>query len=67
MTQGHGMPPGRGPWVRVVALLAVVALVLTVGYTTLAVLAAPSWALWLAVLLAVIIGIVLFNAQGSGR
>ncbi len=42
----YGMPSGRAPWVRVVAAVTAVALVASLGYSALAVLAAPSWAGW---------------------
>ncbi|MDQ4032274.1 MAG: hypothetical protein M3332_08395 [Actinomycetota bacterium] len=37
------MPPGNAGCVRAVALLAVVAMVASVGYSALAVLQAPTW------------------------
>jgi purine-cytosine permease-like protein len=37
------MPSGDAGWVRAVALLAVVAMVASVGYSALAVLQAPTW------------------------
>ena len=39
----YGMPSGDAGWVRAVALLAVVAMVASVGYSALAVLQAPTW------------------------
>ncbi len=39
----YGMPPGNAGCVRAVALLAVVAMVASVGYSALAVLQAPTW------------------------
>ncbi len=39
----YGMPSGNAGWVRAVALLAVVAMVASVGYSALAVLQAPTW------------------------
>ena len=37
------MPSGNAGWVRAVALLAVVAMAASVGYSALAVLQAPTW------------------------
>ena len=37
------MPSGDAGWVRAVALLAVVAMAASVGYSALAVLQAPTW------------------------
>ncbi|MDQ3150462.1 MAG: hypothetical protein M3R63_01640 [Actinomycetota bacterium] len=42
----YGMPSGRAPWVRVVAGVTAVALVASLGYSALALVAAPSWAGW---------------------
>ena len=39
----YGMPSGNAGWVRAVALLAVVAMVASVGYSALAVMQAPTW------------------------
>ena len=39
----YGMPSGNAGWVRAVALLAVVAMAASVGYSALAVLQAPTW------------------------
>ncbi|HEX2264202.1 MAG TPA: hypothetical protein VHH52_10695 [Pseudonocardiaceae bacterium] len=39
----YGMPAGNAGCVRAVALLAVVAMVASVGYSALAVLQAPTW------------------------
>ena len=39
----YGMPSGNAGCVRAVALLAVVAMVASVGYSALAVLQAPTW------------------------
>ncbi len=44
MTRGHGMPPGRGPWIRAVAVLAVIAIVASLSYTALVAFEAPGWA-----------------------
>ncbi|MDQ3885769.1 MAG: hypothetical protein M3308_01815 [Actinomycetota bacterium] len=42
-----GMPPGRATWVRVVAAVTAVALVASLGYSALALVAAPGWTGWL--------------------
>lgn len=43
----YGMPPGRTTWVRVVAAVTAVALAVSLGYSALALVAAPGWAGWL--------------------
>jgi hypothetical protein len=43
----YGMPPGRAAWVRVVAAVTAVALATSLGYSALALVAAPGWAGWL--------------------
>ncbi|MDQ4094253.1 MAG: hypothetical protein M3143_12925 [Actinomycetota bacterium] len=49
----YGMPSGNAGCVRAVALLAVVAMVASVGYSALAVLQAPTWLVLLIVALLV--------------
>ena len=39
----YGIPSGNAGWVRAVALLAVVAMVASLGYSALAMLQAPTW------------------------
>ncbi|MDQ3601774.1 MAG: hypothetical protein M3408_11120 [Actinomycetota bacterium] len=43
----YGMPPERATWVRVVAAVTAVALAASLGYSALALVAAPGWAGWL--------------------
>ncbi|MGH4013748.1 MAG: hypothetical protein ACRDSL_07395 [Pseudonocardiaceae bacterium] len=51
----HGMPSARGGWVRMVALLAVVAMVASLGYSALVMVQAPAWLML--VLVALLIGV----------
>lgn len=70
MTRSHGMPPGRGPWVRAVAVLAVVALVASLGYSALVMLGAPTWAVLVVVALVLAVPAVALGGGpfgGSGR
>lgn len=59
----YGLPPGRGPWVRVVAAVLAAALVASMGYSALVLLAAPGWTVLL--LLIAVIGL-LVGLLGSG-
>ncbi len=43
----YGMPSGRATWVRVVAAVVAVALAASLGYSALALVAAPGWVGWL--------------------
>ncbi|HYZ09337.1 MAG TPA: hypothetical protein VE709_12285 [Pseudonocardiaceae bacterium] len=43
----YNMPPGRATWVRVVAAVTAVALAVSLGYSALALVAAPGWVGWL--------------------
>lgn len=52
-----GMPSGRAPWVRVMAAVTVVALVGSLGYSALALIAAPAWTGW--VLLVGVLGLLI--------
>jgi hypothetical protein len=56
----YGIPSGRGVWVRVVALLAVVAMVASLGYSALITAQAPTWLVLLVVALLVGLPIGLF-------
>jgi hypothetical protein len=62
----YGMPPARAPWVRVVAAVLAAALVASMGYSALALLAAPGWAVLL--LLVGVIGLLVGLLAGdTGR
>ena len=54
----YGMPSGNAGWVRAVALLAVVAMMASLGYSALVSVQAPTW-LVLA-LVAVLVGLLLW-------
>ena len=52
------MPPGRGGWVRAVALLVVVAMVVSLGYLGISALAMAQAPIWLTfTLVALLIGV----------
>lgn len=49
------MPSARAPWVRVLAAVTAVALAASLGYSALALIAAPAWIGW--VLLVGVLGL----------
>jgi hypothetical protein len=59
----YGIPSGNAGWVRAVALLAVVAMVASLGYSALAMLQAPTW-LVLA-LVALLVGLLYWLLGGN--
>lgn len=62
----YGSSAGPGGWVRVVALLAVVAMVASVGYSALLTVQAPTWLVF--VLAALLIGLPIgLLARGKER
>jgi len=54
----YGMPSGNAGWVRAVALLAVVAMMASLGYSALVMVQAPTWLVL--VLVALLVGILLW-------
>ncbi len=62
----YGMPPERATWVRVVAAVTAVALAASLGYSALALVAAPGWAGWLLLVGAVglLVGLLARNPGG---
>ena len=58
----YGMPSGNTGWVRAVALLAIVAMVASLGYSALVLVQAPTWLVL--VLVALLVGL-LFWLLGS--
>jgi hypothetical protein len=54
----YGMPSGNAGWVRAVALLAVVAMMASLGYSALVMVQAPTWLV--VVLLALLMGLLLW-------
>lgn len=69
MSRRYGLPSGRAAWVRVVAALLAAALVASVGYSALSLLAAPGWtvALLLIGVIALLVGLVSGGPDQSGR
>jgi hypothetical protein len=63
------MPAGRGPWVRVVAAVLAVALVASLGYSALALLAAPGWTVLLLLIgaIALLVGLLAGGSDQPGR
>ncbi|MGH3979058.1 MAG: hypothetical protein ACRDRZ_08675 [Pseudonocardiaceae bacterium] len=62
----HGMPSARSGWVRMVALLAVVAMVASLGYAALVTVQAPTWLML--VLVALLVGLPIgLLARDEGR
>lgn len=62
----YGLPSARGGWVRGVALLAVLAMVASLGYSTLVLVQTPIWVVLVLVALLVGVPIGLF-ARGEHR
>jgi fatty acid desaturase len=60
----YGMPSGNAGWVRAVALLAVVAVMASLGYSALALVQAPTWLVL--VLVALLVGL-MFWLLGSNE
>ena len=54
----YGMPSGNAGWVRAVALLAVVAMMASLGYSALVMVQAPTWLVL--VLVALLVGLLLW-------
>jgi hypothetical protein len=54
----YGVPSGNAGWVRAVALLAVVAMMASLGYSALVMVQAPTWLV--VVLLALLMGLLLW-------
>lgn len=63
------MPPGRGPWVRVVAAVLAAALVASFGYSALSLLAAPGWAVLLLLIgvIGLLVGLLASGSDEPGR
>jgi hypothetical protein len=54
----YGMPSGNAGWVRAVALLAVVAMMASLGYSALVMVQAPTWLVL--VVVALLVGLLLW-------
>jgi len=54
----YGMPSGNAGWVRAVALLAVIAMMASLGYSALVMVQAPTWLVL--VLVALLVGLLLW-------
>jgi hypothetical protein len=54
----YGMPSGNAGWVRAVALLAVVAMMASLGYSALVMVQAPTWLVLM--LVALLVGLLLW-------
>ena len=60
----YGMPSGNAGWVRAVALLAVVAMMASLGYSALVMVQAPTWLVL--VLVALLVGLLLWLLGSNG-
>ncbi|HSL09328.1 MAG TPA: hypothetical protein VK887_15335 [Pseudonocardiaceae bacterium] len=58
------MPSGNAGWVRAVALLAVVAMMASLGYSALVMVQAPTWLVL--VLVALLVGLLLWLLGSNG-
>ncbi len=59
----YGMPSGNAGWVRAVALLAVVAMMASLGYSALVLVQAPTWLVL--VLVALLVGLMIWLLGGN--
>ncbi|MGH4006895.1 MAG: hypothetical protein ACRDTH_01770 [Pseudonocardiaceae bacterium] len=59
----YGMPSSNAGWVRAVAMLAVVAMVASLGYSALVLVQAPAWLVL--VLVVLLVGLLLWLLVGK--
>jgi hypothetical protein len=60
----YGMPSGSAGWVRAVALLTVIAMMASLGYSALVMVQAPTWLVL--VLVALLVGLLLWLLGSNG-